>query len=116
MPLSQSQFILRRGKLAGFDQAEEIGTGLAGLLNIQFSNLLVKTKNISLHEVTSLPEKIEAVKGLYSCDAKLHGERILLVDDTATTGLDLGECAKVLRQHGASGICGFVGGRTVFAE
>jgi len=98
----------------GFDQAEEIGTNLARLLSKQFSNILVKTQNISLHEITSLPDKIEKVKGLYSCDRTLHGERLLIVDDTATTGLDLGECAKILRQSGASLVRGFVGGRTVF--
>jgi predicted amidophosphoribosyltransferase len=101
-------------KVRGFDQAEEIAIILSTLLNKPCSNALVKTQNIELHSAGGLMDRIVRVKGLYSCDEAFHGERILLVDDIATTGLDLAECAKILHEKGTSTVNGLVGGRTVF--
>jgi len=98
----------------GFDQAEELGRLLGCLLRKPFANPIVKTRNESIHSIRQLPEKMERVKGLYSCSESLKRKRILLIDDIATSGLDLGECAKVLRQSGALQINALVAGRTVF--
>jgi predicted amidophosphoribosyltransferase len=99
----------------GFDQAEEIANHLCVMLDRPHSDVLVKTQNIILHSIPGgVMARREKVKGLYGSSALLHGERILLVDDVATTGLDLAECAKVLRQAGADVVNGLVGGRAVF--
>ena len=99
----------------GFDQGEEIATHLSTILEKPRSNVLVKTQNIILHSIPGgLMARREKVRGLYGSSALLHRERILLVDDIATTGLDLAECAKVLKQAGAGQVNGLVGGRAVF--
>jgi len=98
----------------GFDHAEEIASQLATLLEKRFANPITKTIDLEMHTINHLPDKIEAVRGLYTCTKAFNKERILLIDDTATTGLDLSECAKVLRQQGASEINALVAGRTIF--
>jgi predicted amidophosphoribosyltransferase len=98
----------------GFDQAEEIGRALSLLLNRPIGCHLVKTRNVSIHSIPRLMDKINEVEGLYSCSEDLGEKSVLLVDDVATSGLDLGECARVLRLSGASRVRALVGGRTVF--
>jgi len=98
----------------GFDQAEEIGQKLASLLNKPFISPLVKTRNVSIHSIPRLMDKLEAVKGLYSCTRNCDDKQFLLVDDIATSGLDLAECAKALKESGAFKVDALVAGRTVF--
>jgi len=98
----------------GFDQAEEIGQKLASLLSKTFISPLVKTRNVSIHSIPRLMDKLEAVKGLYSCTGDYDGKQLLLVDDIATSGLDLAACAKALKESGAFKVDALVAGRTVF--
>lgn len=39
---------------------------------------------------------------------ELHGKKVILIDDIATTGTTLNECAKVLKLAGADHVCGLV--------
>ncbi len=52
------------------------------------------------------------IKGSFSLNKKylknIKGENILLVDDIATTGSTLFECAKVLKQKNAKKVYGIV--------
>lgn len=47
-------------------------------------------------------ERQANVRGAFECTEDLTGCSILLVDDVMTSGASLGECARVLKLHGAS--------------
>ncbi len=97
----------------GYDQAEEMAKVLSCQIGVRVITPIRKVTNLSLHTVPTLPDKIAQVKGLYECAQELSAKKVLLIDDTATTGLDLGECAKALKEKGSSQIRGLVAGRTV---
>ncbi len=52
----------------------------------------------------TLPGRLrrEAILGAFRADGELDGARVLLVDDVLTTGTTASECARVLREAGAS--------------
>ena len=66
--------------------------------------LLIKTSdNPAQSSLKSAEDRKKNVKGVYRPTdlASINGKEILLVDDIATTGATLNECARVLKQAGA---------------
>ena len=64
---------------------------------------------------TGLPwkERERNIRGAFSCETKLEGKHIAILDDVMTTGATLNELAKVLRKCGASHVSGWVVARTL---
>jgi len=59
--------------------------------------------------------RLSNVYGVFTCiDPELiAGKNVFLVDDVATTGATLNECAKVLKGSGARSVMGVVVGRHI---
>lgn len=103
IPLHQSRLRQR-----GFNQAELIAREMARILNKP-----LMTKTLARHRPTKPQtemkldkERAQNIKDAFSLNPAgqsidLKGQKILLVDDVATTGATLQECAKPLKKLGA---------------
>ena len=49
-----------------------------------------------------LSERAANVRGAFECVTDLSGQQVLLIDDVMTSGATLGECARMLKLHGAA--------------
>lgn len=99
-----------RQKLRGFNQAEFIARNFASRLGLAFVPALQRSKKIKSQVDLERRDRFENVKNAFLLEAKIDvsGKQILLIDDVATTGATLNECAKILRKNGASQIWGLV--------
>jgi len=95
----------------GFNQAEEIAKVIGNKMNIDVLDMLKrtrKTKQQSLILDKKLREK--NVKGAFEIRRgeanTLRGKRVLLVDDVFTSGADMKECTKVLKEAGVEMVWG----------
>ncbi len=102
VPISAARLFKR-----GYDQSELIAKRTAELLGKPCLRLLVKRRN----NKTQSSLKGEAarranVNGAFKAvkTEKIQGKRILLIDDTVTTGATLSECARMLLMAGAKGV------------
>ncbi len=107
MPVPLSK---RRLKWRGFNQAEIIAEIVAKEFDLELENTnLKRTKNTKPQAKLN---EIERRSNLLNCfewvGGNLNGRDIILIDDVATTGSTLNECAKVLKQASASEIWGLV--------
>lgn len=94
----------RRLRTRGYNQsallAREISKGLS--LPVR-EDLLIRVENARPQvETQSQEERRNNVAGNFSCPADATGLTALLIDDVATTGSTLSECAQTLRDAGAS--------------
>lgn len=102
VPLSSKR--LRR---RGYDQARLIAEELSEKTGVVCEKLLRKDRDNPAQSGTGTAEKRRAnVAGAYSsvAPAKAVGKKILIVDDIVTTGATLSECARVLKDNGATDI------------
>ena len=101
----------------GFNQAEEIASGLsAGLGRPCLANLLMTTRKTKQQSKLSGSEREQNVYGAFAVRDKEHfpvGETLLLVDDVTTTGATLMENIRVLREAGAGQVIGAVAATAV---
>jgi competence protein ComFC len=91
-----------------FNQAERIASHLARALNVPLRSDLVR-RVLPTRTQTLLTKKQRADN---VCRAfapgpggKLHGARVVLLDDVLTTGATTSACARVLRAAGAGEVC-----------
>lgn len=98
VPLDQKKL-----KLRGFNQAEL----LARFLGEPAQVLRRKYKKVR-QAGASREERLNNLEGLFELCGDVAGRKILLVDDVATTGTTLNQCAKVLKEAGAKYVCGIV--------
>ncbi len=112
VPMSPSE-----EKKRGFNQAELLATRVAGLLNLQLKNNLLKTKDTSDQKLLSGKERRENLKGVFEVFAPqdLKGKTILLIDDVFTTGATVNECSRVLKKTGARAVYALTACVTQFA-
>lgn len=105
VPLSE-----KRKRWRGFNQAEEIARPVAEYFNLEFAvNALQRIKHTRPQVKLSEAERKRNLVGCFTWrGGNLSGKKILLVDDVATTGATLNECAKVLKQSGAKEVWGLV--------
>lgn len=104
VPLSSHKLAAR-----GFNQAEVLGSILSRSLGIDFSDILVRTRDTIPQNTLGRGARIRNLQGAMAVKPglKLNSLVIWLVDDVATTGATLGECAGVLRAEGAKEVYGF---------
>ena len=107
MPVPLSTF---RKRWRGFNQAEFLARLIAKNFNLDLSvNELIRIKHIKPQVKLNKAQRENNIKNCFNWNAcDLAGRQIILIDDVATTGATLNECAKVLKLHGAGKVWGLV--------
>ena len=107
LPLSK-----RRYRWRGFNQAAELATLLARVLNLPIAtNALIRARStVPQTETESREERFKNISGAFSVTDTRHikNKAILLVDDVATSLATLSECARMLKDAGAKEVWGLV--------
>jgi ComF family protein len=100
-----------RLKERGFNQSKLIADKIAEITKKEICEDIIKRK---IHkkpqaEIKKRDERAKNISGIFKIiDAdKIAGKTILIVDDVATTGATLKECARVLKDSGAEKIVSF---------
>ncbi|MBA3065982.1 ComF family protein [bacterium] len=85
----------------GYNQSALIAKSIARLLKIPFSaSKLQRTRNTPSQRGLHPAERIKNVKGAFIVSGKVP-QAVLLIDDVATTGATINECAATLKSAGA---------------
>lgn len=94
----------RRLRSRGYNQSALLARGVASALDLPVrEDLLVRTANARPQvEARSREERHANVAGNFASTGNATGLTVLLIDDVATTGSTLSECAFALRDAGAS--------------
>lgn len=111
VPLHKRKFFKR-----GYNQSELIAKEVFNFLNSNYEDVFiyfdVLLKAKPTKDQASLDKKlrINNLKNVFLCKSPnlVQEKNILLVDDVYTTGTTLNECAKVLKEAGASQVVGLV--------
>ena len=90
----------------GYNQAEDLARALSPLLNLPVrTDLLLKIRNSAPQKNLSEKERKNNAKNTFKLGQSiLECRKIILVDDIYTTGMTLNECARPLREAGATEI------------
>ncbi|HZZ99206.1 MAG TPA: double zinc ribbon domain-containing protein [Candidatus Paceibacterota bacterium] len=102
---------IRRENWRGFNQAAELSRRLATAYQIESLSLLKRLEHRTAQaELESRGERLANVRGLFAVfdSQKIVGRNIMLIDDVCTTGATLNECARVLKDAGASSVSALV--------
>lgn len=91
----------RRAK-RGYNQAELLASDLAEWVDIPCVPLLQKTVKTVNQARLSRDERMENLKDTFAPTDETVPEHVILVDDVMTTGSTVNECARVLKNAGAS--------------
>lgn len=94
----------------GFNQSELIAKYVAKNLGTAGGNALVRTKNSEPQAKLKRRQRLSNLKNCFEVADQefIDGKRVLLIDDVATTGATLNECARVLMDAGAKEVWGVV--------
>lgn len=94
----------RRLRSRGYNQSALLAREIGKLLNLPVrETLLVRVTNARPQvDTQSVEERRNNVADNFRCQADATGPSVLLIDDVATTGSTLSECAYVLKGAGAS--------------
>ncbi|MEP7146960.1 MAG: phosphoribosyltransferase family protein [bacterium] len=88
----------------GYNQSDYICKGMNEILCMDFKNDLVKrTRHTTTQTKLTREERMRNMKDAFELNKKfknkIHGKRIILVDDVVTTGATMNEVIKVLKQN-----------------
>ncbi len=102
-----------------FNQAERLAARLGRAANIPVNKgLLRRVKPTKTQTQLTRDQRAANVQGAFAfCGGrKLHGEKIVLLDDVLTTGATTNACARALRKAGAGEICVWTAARATLAH
>ena len=100
---------MKKLKLRGYNQAEELAKELSKIINIPVvSKNLIKTKPTNPQMELSKEEREKNLNNVFAIKnpEEFSGKKVFLVDDVYTTGSTMQECARVLRKAGAKQVWG----------
>ncbi len=97
-----------RQRSRGFNQAERVGRILAQRTGWKLYPLLRRIKPTVAQVGLSRSARLHNLQDAFVCPFELGGRNVLVVDDVATTGATLEECARVLKAAGAGRVWGWV--------
>ena len=94
----------RRLRSRGYNQSALLACEIGRQLNLPVrEDLLVRTSNPRPQvEAQSQQERRDNVADNFICNTDTSGLTVLLIDDVATTGSTLSECAQALKSAGAA--------------
>lgn len=101
----------RRERERGFNQAEELALFVSEKYNegTIMPSTLHRFRHTSQQATLNKSEREANVVGAFNWNSSAPAPaRVLLVDDVFTTGSTMQECARVLKEHGAKEVWGFV--------
>ncbi len=93
----------------GFNQAELLARLIARRYRLDVSRDLIRVaKAVPQVDMKDRLERLSNIHGLYTCKNPevFKGRNIILVDDVCTTGATLNECARILKEAGATYVLG----------
>ncbi len=93
----------RRLRERGYNQSALLARELAKFINLPvIADCLIRVKEARPQVRTAtVMERRENVAGAFSCDGKISGKQIILVDDVCTSGATLEACATTVKNSGA---------------
>lgn len=98
-----------RRRWRGFNQAEKLAAPFSRYFNYQLTMDLKRIKQQKPQSTLSEKERAVNVRGAFRwVGPRLDEQTIILIDDVATTGATLNECAAALKKAGATKIYGLV--------
>ena len=99
----------KRLKTRGFNQAEILARSFCKYSNLEYRELLKRTKNTKTQIGMSYMDRMANIKNVFSLidNVDVKGLNFLIIDDVFTTGSTMGECAKVLKKAGANFVYGY---------
>ena len=106
---------IKRMRRRGFNQSMILSKKINEVLNARLDfQTLERTRNTGTQTGLKFKERLKNVKGAFevSSNLKIRGKDIILVDDVATTGNTINECARVLKKAGCNSVYGLVLART----
>lgn len=110
VPLNRRRFNSR-----GFNQSEILAYEIGKTWGVKMKNLIKRHRYTQPQVELNRENRLKNLRGAFSIKdpaQKLKQEiSYFIVDDVATTGTTLNECAKILRAHGAQKIFGLVAAR-----
>jgi ComF family protein len=108
MPLHASRLQER-----GFNQAVEIARIVAKELHIPLEMRTCKRIKFSAPQVTlPLKERVRNMRNAFTCERRLDGMKVALLDDVMTTGASLNALATAVKKAGAAKVECWVIART----
>jgi competence protein ComFC len=87
-------------KARGFNQCEYIAKKIAGNLEIEVVELLIKVKETKEQKKLKKDERFENIRGAFSLKKGINvkNKKIILIDDVTTTGATLKEAGELLKK------------------
>lgn len=103
----------QRERERGYNQAALLGQSLTRTLHFSYFEPLIRHQATLSQAQLSREARLKNVSNCFSLKPKLQllNKKFILIDDVCTTGATLNACARVLKDHGAEEVWGFVLGR-----
>lgn len=103
----------KRQRERGFNQAELLAKRLSKMWNIPMLHALQRVKATTPQAELSREQRLTHLQEVFTVSRKINfealsGKTICLIDDVATTGTTLNECAKILKAAHAQSVIGIV--------